>query len=177
MSSDRQIVLEITRLEVLHLAGLTTQFIDLLDATGVAADDPAVARLVPDAYADDAEASREFRDVTETDLLARRREDAAVVLAALHPLLGDPEDAEADEDEDAAESEDVDPALLESLPLALGTDEVPSWLRTLAAIRLVLASRLGIDEDDDHDERDPRFGVYDWVGYRLDSLVRAVSPD
>ena len=43
----------------------------------------------------------------------------------------------------------------------------------LAAIRLVLATRLGIRSEEDHDEDDPRFGIYDWLGYRLDGLVQA----
>ena len=50
-----------------------------------------------------------------------------------------------------------------------------AWLRTLAAIRLVLASRLGIEVAEDHDPDDPRFGIYDWLGYRLDGLVAAVD--
>ncbi len=43
--------------------------------------------------------------------------------------------------------------------------------------RLVLATRLGIRSDDDHDPADPRFGVYDWLGYRLDGLVQAATAD
>ena len=53
-------------------------------------------------------------------------------------------------------------------------------MRTLTAIRLVIASRLGIEDEDDRDEDDPRFGVYDWLGYRLEGLhagVRAVIRD
>jgi len=46
-----------------------------------------------------------------------------------------------------------------------------------AAIRLVLASRLGIVDADDHDEDDPRFGIYDWLGYRLHGLVTAIDGD
>ena len=45
----------------------------------------------------------------------------------------------------------------------------------LAAIRLVLATRLGIRSEEDHDVDDPRFGIYDWLGYRLDGLVQAAS--
>ncbi|MEZ3161309.1 DUF2017 family protein [Microbacterium sp. BWT-B31] len=182
MTRDRTILIGLSRLEALHLAGLTTQFMDLLDATELASDDPAVARLVPDAYVDDAEASREFREVTEADLLTRRREDAAAVLTTLHPLLeaaDDHREAPEDEGDDDPDDDpaDLDPALLESVPVTIGADDVQSWLRTLAAIRLVLASRLGIEAEDDHDDRDPRFGVYDWIGYRLDGLVRAISED
>ncbi|MFN8086247.1 MAG: DUF2017 family protein [Microbacterium sp.] len=60
-------------LEGAHPADLVSQFLDVLgDAadTGVR-DDPAVARLVPDAYRGDAEAAAEFRRYTEADLLQR----------------------------------------------------------------------------------------------------------
>ena len=61
------------------------------------------------------------------------------------------------------------------LNVTLDHDGAAAWLRTLTALRLVLASRLGIAHEDDHDEADPRFGIYDWLGYRLDSLVRALD--
>ena len=71
-----------TRMEAAHLAGLVTQFAELLeDADDAPPDDPAIARLVPDAYADDAEAAQEFRDLTERDLLDRRRRMPRAVLA------------------------------------------------------------------------------------------------
>lgn len=156
------IILELARIEAAHLAGLVTQFDELLDESAAAPrEDPAVARLVPDAYAD-ADAAREFREVTEADLLERRRADAAVVLASLAPVADLP---------DAAD----DPALAESVAIALDPDAAAAWLRTLAAIRLVLANRLGIVTEDDHDENDPRFGIYDWLGYRLDGLVDALD--
>ena len=55
--------------------------------------------------------------------------------------------------------------------------DVSALLRTLSAIRLVLATRLGIQADDDHDASEPRFGIYDWRGYRLDSLISAIDAD
>ena len=58
--------------------------------------------------------------------------------------------------------------------LALSPDDARAWMRTLAAIRLVVASRLGIETEDDHDEDDPRFGVYDWLGYRLDGTPEVI---
>ncbi len=61
------------------------------------------------------------------------------------------------------------------MQLRLDPEDLQAWLRTLAAIRLVLATRLGIKTEDDHDEDDPRFGIYDWLGYRLDGLVRAAE--
>jgi hypothetical protein len=48
-------------------------------------------------------------------------------------------------------------------------------LRTIAAVRLILASRLGIASDDDRPVDDPRYGVYEWLAYRLDQLIEAAS--
>lgn len=162
MTGERALVVEITRLEAAHLAGLITQFADLLDDTATAADDPAIGRLVPDAYVDDADSAREFRDLTERDLLARRRSDAATVLESLRDAVEIPDDPE-------------DPALFETVEIALDREGVQAWLRTLAAVRLVLADRLGIDTAEDHDDADPRFGIYDWLGYRLHGLVTAID--
>ena len=160
--TERTIVLELARIEGAHLTMLVRQFDELLAEDDVAGD-PALSRLVPDAYAD-ADAAREFRSLTERDLLARRADDAAVVLAslaAIGELSDDPED----------------PRLVEVVEIPLDAVEVRAWLRTLSAVRLVLATRLGITDDDDHPQDDPRFGIYEWLGYRLDGLVRAIDGD
>ena len=161
--SERAVVLELTRMEALHLSGLVGQFSELLAETD-AHDDPAIARLVPDAYRDDPAAAREFREVTQRDLLERRSADAAVVLATVAPAAGV-----------TAETGPDDPVLMEVVELRLDSDQLQAWLRCLAALRLVLAERLGIRTEADHDGDDPRFGVYEWLGYRLDGLVRAAS--
>ena len=161
--SDRMISVELARIEGAHLADLVSQFAGLLDNddSSVAGQDPAVLRLVPDGYADP-EAAREFRSLTEKELLSRRSDDAIVVLASL-AVIGDlPDDPD-------------DPRLVEPVHIFLDADEANAWLRTLAAVRLVLATRLGIVNDDDHAHDDPRFGIYDWLGFRLDGLVRAID--
>ncbi|MFG6491787.1 DUF2017 family protein [Microbacterium sp. P03] len=170
MSEERLVVLEITRIEATHLAGLVVQFLDLLDDSAGTSEsgDPAIARLVPDAYRGDAVSAREFREVTETDLLGRRTTDSRVVLETLGP------DAQLDDDSGLGLD---DPRLEQILTLALDAEQVRAWMRTLAAIRLVIATRLGIVTDDDHDEDDSRFGIYDWLGFRLDGLVRAATVD
>ncbi len=155
------VLLTITRIEARHLAELLVQFVDLLQATEDAAEDDAVARLVPDAYPDDAHAGREFRHATEHELLDRRRDDANRVLADL-------------EASGASGADGADDAVVD---IALSPDDAKAWMRSLAALRLVIASRLGVEHEDDHDPDDPRFGVYDWLGYRLDGLVNAVSGD
>lgn len=157
--SERIVVLEISGLEALHLAGVVGQFRDLL-IDSRSADDPAVARLTPDAYTDDADASREFRRLTGADLLERRGQDAETVLRTL-----------------GMDGDDLDPAGDPDaiITVALGEGEALAWMRTLSAVRLVLATRLGIRTEDDHDPDDPRFGVYDWIGYRLDGLMTALD--
>ncbi|MBN9184287.1 DUF2017 family protein [Microbacterium sp.] len=164
MTDPHTVILEMTRIEAGHLADLVAQFSALLQdreaSVGGAPSDPALARLVPDAYPDDAEAAREFRDLTETALLHRRAEDAATVLASIG--------VDTTKDASAADARTAH-------VVRLDPEQLNAWLRTLAALRLVLAIRLGIDDEDDHDEDDPRFGVYDWLGYRLEGLVHAAE--
>ena len=49
-----------------------------------------------------------------------------------------------------------------------------AWLRTLTAVRLVIATRLGITSEEEQDD-DARFGVYNWLGFRLDGLLQAIE--
>lgn len=168
MNDDRTVVLELTSIEATHLAGLVTQFVELLDESsldaGASPSDPAIARLVPDAYPGDADASGEFRSLTASDLLERRSSDAGTVLAGLGRDGTSPDVAQLSDDE-----------LLQTVIVPLDRDALGCWMRTLAALRLVLASRLGIRTEDDHEDDDPRFGIYDWLGYRLDGIVRAAE--
>jgi len=160
--SGRMLILTITGIEATHLADLVAQFAELLGESPTDDPDPAIGRLVPDAYPGDAEASGDFRRATQSDLLGRRADDAARVLA---DLAGSP---------DATEPPDDDPS--RPVDIALDEEGVRVWMRTLTAIRLVIASRLGIQDEDDRDETDPRFGVYDWLGYRLEGLLQASEP-
>lgn len=164
--TDRIVVLELAQLEAAHLSDLVGQFEALLRGTpgGDALHDPAIARLVPDAYRDDAAASDEFRSMTQGELLDRRVDDAAVVLASLR-VDGRPVRVEG-LDEDSART---------VLTLPLDATQTAAWLRTLTSLRLVMASRLGIGHESDHDPEDPRFGVYDWLGYRLEGLLQALE--
>jgi len=158
------VVLELSLLEAAHLTDLVEQFAELVADPAAPSDDPAVARLVPDAYRDDPEAAREFRSLTERDLLERRAADAGIVIAS---LLHDGERLSPGR-LDAADAE-------RAFTVVLDLERSAAWLRTLAAVRLVLASRLDVQDEDDHDPQDPRFGIYDWLGYRLDGLVRAID--
>lgn len=143
----------LTTMEVTGLTDLLSQLTALLDDP--VESDPALRRLSPDAYPDDEAASREFRRLTEGDLLTRRRQDAATVSASLPEIA-------------TLSTEAADDVVL-----TLGPEEVRAWMRTLTAMRLVIATRLGIgdgrSEEDSHD--DPAYGIYDWLAYRLESLM------
>ena len=156
MTDAKTVILEITPLEATHLTDLVTQFDELLQASRPT-EDPAVARLVPDAYTDDPQGSAEFRRLTEPTLLERRSDDAAMVVASLAPLLAE------------------DPTDLEPVGLPLDPPTAAAWVRCLAALRLVLAERLGIRTESDGEVDDPRVGVYEWLGFRLAGLMTALD--
>ncbi|MGI6877634.1 DUF2017 family protein [Microbacterium sp. gxy059] len=157
--SDPLVILTLTRIEATHLRDLVGQFSELVTEQPTAGD-PAVQRLTPDAYPDDPDASTDFRHVTRSELLGRRAHDAATVSADLDRI----EKAELDE-------------ALSPVDVAIAAEHLDPWLRTLAALRLVLASRLGIASDDDaeRDEEDPRVALYNWLGYRLEGLIQVAE--
>ncbi|MER5734647.1 MULTISPECIES: DUF2017 domain-containing protein [unclassified Streptomyces] len=168
--------------EVSILRSLAVQLLELIgpgDEPGADADplaalfaegpskppsDPALRRLFPDAYGDDTEelraAAADFRRFTENDLRARKREDALAVVRALDGLVpGGPE---------------------ESVLLKLTPDESRAWLGTLNDLRLTIATRLEITEDEeserlyrlpDSDPRKPMVMAYLWLGALQESLV------
>lgn len=150
--TDDPLVLSLPIVEGRYLSDLLDEYVAVI--TDPADADDAVARLTPDVYPDDAEASAAFRDAVHDDLLERRRQDARVVLAALQPFRTDEETASPD-----------------AHALLLTEAEIGAWMRSLSAVRLIMADRLGITTTDTHDPDDLRFGVYDWLGYRLDQLV------
>lgn len=159
------VTLEVTLIEAAHLTDLVNQFAELLSesAADAAFADPAVARLVPDAYADDAEAASDFRRLTQDDLLDRRRDDAATVARTLlHDGAALRTDTLADEE------------AMRTMEVTLGRPEVDAWLRALTALRLVLAVRLGITDDADRLTH-PRFRIYHWLGSRLEGLLEAID--
>jgi hypothetical protein len=139
----------------------------LRDGPSEAPEDPALARLFPDAYGDrDDEAraaSAEFRRFTENDMRARKRSDALAVIASL--------DAAADADRRDAE-------------VRLDPDQCRQWLGALNDLRLTLASRLDLiaEGDDrallrlpDDDPRKATATVYFWLTWMQDDLVETVT--
>lgn len=154
---DGAVVVPLALLEGRHLLALIEEFRLIIES----ADDDdrdLTRRLVPDAYPDDSEASAEFGALTRGDLFDRRLSDGAAVR---QDLVGSGFDDE---------NSDEDP--LGPRELAIPVERLDAWMRTLTAMRLMMASRLGIGQQDAHDPEDPRFGVYDWLGYRLDGLIQ-----
>lgn len=120
--------------------------------------DPVLLRLFPDAYPNDPKASAEFRRYTEPDQRQRKIDEALVVLSCL----------------EASERGNK--------PVRVSPDQVEPWLRTLAALRLVLAERIGISNDTPNGDpdaampeaRDFMHEVYDWLGFAQESLLMAL---
>ena len=83
-------------------------------------DDPVLARLLPDGYNDDPEASAEFRRYTEESLRSGKVASAQTVLASLPPGGGE---------------------------VQLSEPECRQWLRALNDVRLALSVRLGITDE------------------------------
>lgn len=147
-----------------------------IDDTAVAPDDPALARLLPNGYAEDADAT-EFRRYTERSLREGKVANARSMLATLERSGG---------------------------KLVLSDQEALAWLTGLNDLRLVLGTRLAIDEDPDAIEARlaelsrvvlrwdggggesadraeaamaelGAYQAYDWLTYLQETLVHAVQ--
>lgn len=121
--------------------------------------DPALRRLLPDAYRDDEQAAAEFRRYTDATLRGAKRADATMVRQALASI--------------AVMGERV-----------LDDEQTQAWLRFLTDARLVIASRLGIETAADAEAMemlgldDPRriaYGVYEWLLAVLSDLLEAID--
>ncbi|WIB77179.1 DUF2017 family protein [Curtobacterium sp. MCPF17_002] len=133
------------------LTSLTEQLQQVL--AGELASDPVSARMFPDAYPGDADASAEFRRWTESDLVAQKTTNASTV----HAWSTGARDG------------------------AFGPEDEQAWLRCLTDLRLTIADRLGI-VDSATEERsyssDAGVGlrdVYDWLGYVQEHLIETLT--
>jgi len=126
-------------------------------------EDPVLARLFPTAYPDDEEAAAEFRRFTEGSL-----RDAKAVGAAR--IIDDLEEAGLPA-ELGEERVVIDVELDESAALV--------WLKTFTDLRLALATRLEVEENDeefwaalpDDDPRSQAHDIYEWIGALQETLV------
>lgn len=114
-------------------------------------DDPALRRLLPDAYAD-ADGAAEFRRFTDADLRAEK-------VANLRRI--------------------VDGMTAPGGVVRITPDEVDGWLAGLNDIRLVIGERLEMTEEREHledlDDGDPRLpllSAYDWLSEMQEWIVQ-----
>ena len=125
---------------------------ELVGTSTVPPRDPALARLLPDGYADDEEAAGEFRRLTETSLRQHKSETAQRVLDSL-PADGG--------------------------KVCLDEDATRAWLSALNDIRLVIGTRLDVTEEMDipepSDPRSPGYELYRWLTLLQELLVEATA--
>lgn len=122
--------------------------------TASISDDPALARLFPDAYDLDEDAADDFRRYTETEL-----RDAK---AAHLTVLADAVEASGDK-------------------TTLTEGQARSWMVALNDLRLVIGSRLHLD-DEEEPELEPEYAeqltaIYQWLTWLQESLVGALLGD
>ncbi|WP_285117370.1 DUF2017 domain-containing protein [Leifsonia sp. fls2-241-R2A-40a] len=157
---DGTVAATFSRDEARLLLSLAEEAVELARAAAAPENhvtDPALGRLLPDAYPDDPEASAEFRRFTAAGLADRKELNARALIDSLsQPSTG-------------------------SVKVVLDQAQATAWLRTITDLRLVLAARLGIREDGDEgdvhdDESAMQRAVYDWLAGVQELLVLAVRP-
>jgi hypothetical protein len=113
-------------------------------------DDPAVRRLFPPAYPNDAERDAGYQVLTRDELLEHR-------LSALDVV------------ERTLDGNELDHA------------DMTAWMGTLNALRLVLGTRLDVDEDlpdlDRADPMAPAYAVYEYLGWLLSQVIDVLDAD
>ena len=113
-------------------------------------DDPAVRRLFPPAYPNDAERDAGYQVLTRDELLEHRLSALDVVERTL----------------DGNE---------------LDHEDMTAWMGTLNALRLVLGTRLDVDEDlpdlDRADPMAPAYAVYEYLGWLLSQVIDVLDAD
>ncbi len=162
-------LVELLRNETAAPRGGNDPLEQLLDFSGPTTEpeDPVLARLFPTAYPHDDEAAGEFRRFTEGTLRDNKAVAAVGIIEALE---------EAGLPEALGEESLV-------LDIELDPDGALSWMKSFTDIRLALATRLGLQDDDEDywlalPDEDPQahvFDIYQWLGYLQETLVDALS--
>jgi Domain of unknown function (DUF2017) len=135
------------------LTSVAEQLTELLDGVEDPTGDPALERLLPDAYRDNADDAAEFRRFTQAELVDEKVAGARGIAGAL-----------TSRDAKGAAHVLLDPA------------QAVAWLRSLNDIRLALAARLGIvDESSRPRLTDNSYAIYIWLGQVQFLLLRAVD--
>ncbi|OEU87221.1 hypothetical protein DB35_27500 [Streptomyces abyssalis] len=164
----------------------------LTDGPSEPPDDPALARLFPDAYGggpdappdgegeEERSASAEFRRFTENELRARKREDGLAVVRALDSLTPDPPPGPSGPGKHPQGGDGTAGAVLTLKP-----EESRQWLGALNDLRLAIGTRLEVTDDDDsselyslpdEDPRKPMVMAYLWLGGLQETLVETLLP-
>ncbi len=162
-------LVELLRNEAAIPRSVEDTFEAMMDFSGPtsAPEDPVLARLFPTAYQHDEEAAAEFRRFTEGGLRDGKADGAATIIDTL-------EDA-------GLPSELTEDGLM--IDVEMEEPVAEAWLRSFTDLRLALATRLGVEEEDDEvwealPDDDPRVqahDIYQWVGYLQETLVDALT--
>jgi hypothetical protein len=119
-------------------------------------DNPLLARLFPVAYEDDPDKEAEYQRLMREELVASRLESMMTVTSVL-----DPDDAET-----------------------LDEGQTIAFMQSINAVRLVLGTMLGIENDDDDPattdggsagSESPEYHLYNFLSWLLEWTVRALS--
>jgi hypothetical protein len=133
------------------MVGMTTEPV-------AAPDDPALRRLLPDAYADET-MSGEFRRLMDGEL---RRQKTEALDELRRAVEGGGE---------------------KGVEVKLTLPQAELWLRALTDVRLVLGTRLDVTEDLEdrwanlkpNDPMAPLLAAYEWLGWLQESVVLALD--
>jgi hypothetical protein len=124
---------------------------EILDSVGDAGDDPGAARLDVSPYPDDDEASFEFRRLMAPEVEQGRNADRSAFISSL----------------EAGEHGEIN----------LSAGEAEAWLVVIGEARLVLAARLGIEEEGwgaDEDDLNPPMALLHYLSWVQGSLSEAL---
>lgn len=136
------------------MPGVLDPFADVAPRTRP--EDPALARLLPDAYPEDVDATGEFRRYSEGEVLAFKRSNLQTMLAT----LGDG-----------------------AHPVRLDAEQVRGWMYAINDLRLTIGTRLELEEGygeqmaalPEEDPRLPLYYLYEWLSALQDGLIRAAK--
>ncbi|MEF3403187.1 DUF2017 family protein [Agromyces sp. CCNWLW203] len=121
------------------------------------ADDPALGRLLPNAYPDDHDAAHDYTRYTRDSLVDGKRQAAQRV-----------RDATAVEEPGGV------------VQIELDQSEAWGWLTFLTDLRLILAERVGIVDEDETDADETRDdylrAAYEWAGFVQGSMLEVLDP-
>ncbi|WP_394553507.1 DUF2017 family protein [Agromyces sp. MMS24-JH15] len=140
-------------------AMLLSELADQVDSVLLlgADDDPALGRLFPSAYPEDAAAARDYTRYTRESLVDHKRQAAQAVRDAT--------------------AVDGDRGLVEIL---LDQSQAWGWLTFLTDLRLILAERVGVGEEGtpeaDEQRDDYLRAAYEWAGFVQGSMLEVLDP-